>query len=71
MSTLPVASGRPLAAVFNTYQEEPTGVVASRAVAPSFKKNGTIGWAGSSTNEGSAAPTKPDVAAGPSSPMVP
>jgi hypothetical protein len=38
MNTRPLGSGKPLAAVFNTYHEAPVSVVLSRLVAPFVKK---------------------------------
>ena len=70
MYTRPLASGKPLAAVFNTYHEAPVSVVLSRLVAPFVKKYGVMGWVASSTTDGSAAPAMPEVDAGPSKPMV-
>ena len=70
MSTRPSASGKPFAAVFNTYHEEPVSVVLTKFVAPGVKKYGVIGWLASSTMEGSAAPAIPEVDAGPVKPMV-
>ena len=70
MSTRPLESGNPLAAVFNTYQEDPVRVVLSRLVDSSIKKKGVMGCIESSTMEGSAAPSMPEVDAGPVKPMV-
>ena len=64
------ASGNPLEAVFKMYQEAPVKVLLKSVVAPSFKKNGVMGWLLSSTMLGSAAPSSPDDDAGPSKPMV-
>ena len=41
--TCKLASGKPLAAVFNTYHEDPVKVVASKLVAPDVKKYGVTG----------------------------
>ena len=68
--TCKFSSGNPLAAVFNTYHEEPVSVLLNTPVEPGVRKNGVMGWVLSSTTEGSAAPAMPDVDAGPSNPMV-
>ena len=68
--TCKLALGKPLAAVFKTYQEAPVRVVLSKLVALGVKKNGVMGWLASSTMDGSAAPAMPDVEAGPVNPMV-
>jgi hypothetical protein len=41
--TRPSASGKPLLAVFKTYQEEPVKVVLSKVVSPALRKNGVMG----------------------------
>ena len=64
------SSGRALPASERTYQDEPTIMSEANEVAPSTKKNGVIGWFGSSTMLGSAAPSMPEVEAGPVKPMV-
>ena len=68
--TRPLASGKPLAAVFNTYHDAPVKVVLVRFVAPGVKKYGVMACVASSTIEGSAAPTMPEVDAGPDKPIV-
>ena len=70
MSTRPLESGNPLAAVFRTYHDAPVSVLLSKLVAPSVTKNGLNGCVESSTREGSAAPSIPEVEAGPVKPMV-
>ena len=40
--TRPLASGKPLAAVFNTYHDAPVKVVLVRFVAPGVKKYGVM-----------------------------
>ena len=42
--TCKLALGKPLAAVFKTYQEAPVRVVLSKLVALGVKKNGVMGW---------------------------
>ena len=63
------ASGNPLEAVFKMYQEAPVKVLLKSVVAPSFKKNGVMGWLLSSTMLGSTAPPVLTMM-GPSKPMV-
>ena len=53
MSTRKSPSGRPLAAVFSTYQDAPVSVVLVRLVAPGVRKYGVMAWVASSTMEGS------------------
>ena len=70
MSTRPLGSGNPLAAVFRTYHDAPVSVLLSKLVAPLVKKNGLTGCVESSTREGSAAPSIPEIEAGPVRPIV-
>ena len=52
------------------YHEDPVKVLLSTDTAPSVWKYGVMGWAESSTMEGSAASVTPEVDAGPVKPMV-
>ena len=53
------------------YHDAPVTVLLSKSVASLSRKNGRIGWFSSSTMLASAAEVRPDVEAGPASPMVP
>ena len=70
INTRPLASANPLEAVFKMYHEAPVKVLLNNEVAPSFKKKGVINCSGSSTMLASAAPSNPEVDAGPSSPTL-
>jgi hypothetical protein len=56
--------------VFNANQDDPTTKLLSMPKEPFSKKKGEITWLGSSAKLGSAAPSSPDVLAGPSRPIV-
>ena len=62
--------GRALPASDSTNQDDPTSMSATNDVAPSSKKNGEMGWAGSSTSVGSEASAMPEAEAATSNPMV-
>ena len=68
--TCRLSSGSALPASFSTNQDEPTIMLAASWVAPLSAKKGVKAWSGSSAMAGSAAPSMPDVEAGPVNPMV-